>query len=113
MTPRLEQAPEGFNIIGMHIAAHIFTPGTTHRGMREGASQAMIGLGFIGRDQQDAFIDRLPNERAFSVLLSALSINRQTTFPLRAMAPMTASFSEPPLTCRFLFQWRLPSFPPI
>ena len=62
---------------------------------------------------QQALSEMVSRTNRFNVGASAFSMSLQTTFPLRAMAPMTGIFPAVPVTWRFLFQWRFLSFLPI
>ena len=73
-----------------------------HDLMREESFQRIITIGFIGGHQRLSLTDRLSHETSHASCRSVRSIIWQTTLPLRAIAPITAIFSEPPLICRFL-----------
>lgn len=58
----LKQAPERLKIVGMHVPAYIFFSAVIHRLMREGASNPLIALRFIGSDQRNLIAYGLTNE---------------------------------------------------
>jgi len=60
----LEQAPEGFNVIGMNVPTHVFFLGVIHDFMREIAGQSLIAGMLIRRNQGNRTADSLPDELA-------------------------------------------------
>ena len=57
-----QQAPEAFQVVRMHVPAHVFFPRMFDRFMRKLTVQVRVGPGFIGRDQRDPFVHGLSDE---------------------------------------------------
>ena len=60
----LEQAPERFQVVRMHVPAHILFLGVIDRLMEERPAQAVIAGMFIGRHQRDFIADGLTHKVA-------------------------------------------------
>lgn len=58
----LQERPETFNVIRMHLAPHVFASAMTDGLVREPRVQGVIGLVFVSGDQIDALRDGLPDK---------------------------------------------------
>lgn len=58
----LEQAPEAFDVVGMHFTAHVLVRFVIYSSVAEGLMQFLIARAFIGGDQIDFLRYRLTNK---------------------------------------------------
>jgi hypothetical protein len=68
----LQQTPEGFQIVRMDLAAHVFMRLVVYMLMRERLMELLIASGLIGREQADVWRYGLANETAHSLHRSIL-----------------------------------------
>jgi hypothetical protein len=58
----LQEAPEGFQILGVDVAAHVLAAHMINRRVREQAIQVLVSDVSVGRDQTDFLVNRLSHE---------------------------------------------------
>lgn len=117
--PALQERPESFDAVGMNQPAHIFPAAMADYFMRQSigsvAQQPIAGM-LIRRNEFNALTDGLADKAIQRRGIGVLSIMRQTTLPLRAIAPMTAvlpAVPGPPNPGGFFPPCRFLALPPM
>ena len=62
--PSLQQQPEGFDIVRVNLTAHVLAAAMIHGLMAHAATEIVVVLIFIGRDQRHFIADDLADEAA-------------------------------------------------
>jgi hypothetical protein len=91
--PALEKAPKGFNVLGMYFAAHVDAALMLAQFVGVAVLAEAIGQVFIGCHQRDA-LETVSRTNPSRVSRRVLAMTLQTTFALRAIAPITGILPE-------------------
>ena len=87
--PALQQSPEGLDIVGVNLTANILALRVLDGLMTDAAPKVVVALVLVRRDKRDLLIRRRAERIRPACERQLAPMIRQTTLPLRSIAPIT------------------------